>query len=560
MKKITIFFTVIIILCQLSLRAQAWHWAASSETDEAFYTTTDPSGNVYQIGKYAGTGTFQGGITLSQGGAYYNNWFIAKYNTSGELQWAKAAFWQKGDREVLAFTTDADGNLYYAGYFDDTLRVESSSAISHGARDAFLVKMNSSGNLQWIKTGGGTNDDSFNDIVCANSNIYVIGSFVPNATFETTTLTGVISGFSTDAMLLSYSSSGNLNFAKSFGGERSETGDGIYIYDNKIYFTGYFRSDNAIFQTITINWTGTGGQYDTYLASTDMNGDIQFAKGYSNQISSLLFRKNNSLFVNNSGIFLSGQFSSQVNFGNGPLTSQSTAINGYIAKFNYAGDNLWANLLGGQKYVSTQKLVGNNDHVYLAGNFTDTLKVLGQNFIGLFGSFAVAENNGFISSWNNDGTMAWNKLILPYQNPDYLAQIGIFRLNGFAMDNNFLYMSGGFTMTLPLYPYSVSTDGVLSNNDAVLAKIDITANGIEETKSTTLNYYPNPATNQVVIETKKEEDYTISIKNINGQTVLIQKAIGFSSQTIDVSNLSKGVYLLEVKSAKQTSSNKLVIQ
>lgn len=240
MKKITLFFTVIIIVCQLSLSAQAWQWAVSSETEEAFYTTTDASGNVYQIGKFIGSGNFQGGVTLSQGGGYYNNWFIAKYNTSGQLQWAKEAFSQKGDREVMAFTSDSDGNIYYAGYFDDTLRVESSSAISHGARDAFLVKMNSSGNLQWIKTGGGINDDSFNDIVCANSNVYAVGTYIPDATFETITLTGSTVNFSTEAMLLSYTTSGNLNFAKRFGGISQETGDGIYVYNNKIYFSGFF--------------------------------------------------------------------------------------------------------------------------------------------------------------------------------------------------------------------------------------------------------------------------------------------------------------------------------
>lgn len=560
MKKIKLIFTAIIIVCQLSLSAQAWQWAVSSETDEAFYSTTDPSGNVYQIGKYAGTGTFQGGVTLSQGGEFYYNWFIAKYNTSGQLQWAKEAFSQRGDREVMAFTSDAEGNIYYAGYFDDTLRVESSSAVSHGARDAFLVKMNSSGNLQWIKTGGGINDDSFNDIACANSNVYAVGSFVPDATFETVTITGSTVNFSSEAMLLSYSSAGNLNFAKSFGGISQETGDGIYVYNNKIYFTGFFHSSIATFQNISLNWLGSGGDFDIYLACTDLSGNIEFAKGFYNGISSLLFRNTNTLFVNNSGIYMSGQFFEQVNFGNGPLNSQSTTLNGYIAKFNNVGENLWVNLLGGQKYVTTKKLVGNNDHVYLAGNFTDTLKVLGQNFIGLFSSYAVAENNGFISSWNNDGTMAWMKTILPYQNPDYLAQMGVFRLNGFSMDNNFLYMSGVFTMTLPLYPHSVSTDGVLSNNDAVLAKIDITANGIEEISQSTLNCYPNPATNQVTVETNMDEDYTISIKNINGQEVFTQKSTGSASVTLNISKLSKGLYMLEAKSEKQVVSKKLVIQ
>lgn len=559
MKKITLIFTVLFSIFQLNMNAQAWQWAVSSESEEAFYSCTDPSGNVYQIGKVLGDATFQGGVTLSQGGAFYYNWFLAKYNTAGQLQWVKEAFAQKGDREVLALTSDADGNIYYAGYFDDTLRVENSSAISHGARDAFLVKMNTNGNLQWIKTGGGLNDDSFNDIVCSNSNIYVVGSFVPNATFETTSLTGVEAGFSTDALLISYSSSGNLNFAKSFGGGRSETGDGIYVYNNKIYFTGYFRSDNAVFQTETINWTGTGGQYDTYLASTNMDGDIQFAKGYSNQINDLFFRNTNSVFVNNSGIYLTGQFSTQVNFGNGPITAPNSSQNGYIAKFNFSGENIWANSFKGEKFTSAQKVIGNNDHVYVAGNFSDSLHILGQSYVGMCENAGLGKNNGFISSWNNDGTLAWNKLIRPYQNPDYLPQIGEFRLNGFSMDNNFLYMSGTFTMTLSLSPYSVSTDGNLSNDDAVLAKIDITANGVDTYDSQAINCYPNPSNSMITFNMNEINDYSINVRAINGQLIHSTQFNQTSTFEINVSNFNKGIYFVEISSIKGIITKKIIV-
>jgi len=83
---------------------------------------------------------------------------------------------------------------------------------------------------------------------------------------------------------------------------------------------------------------------------------------------------------------------------------------------------------------------------------------------------------------------------------------------------------------------------------------------VNETKNEEFISYPNPATDQVTIETKMEEDYTISIKNLNGQEVLTQKSSGSASLTLNVSKLSKGLYLLEVRSAKQTVCDKLVIQ
>ncbi len=83
---------------------------------------------------------------------------------------------------------------------------------------------------------------------------------------------------------------------------------------------------------------------------------------------------------------------------------------------------------------------------------------------------------------------------------------------------------------------------------------------VNETKKEELVSYPNPATNQVTVETNIEENYIISIKNINGQVVLNQKSEGSLSVTLDVNQLSKGVYMLEVQSEKQTVSKKLVIQ
>lgn len=558
MKKITIMIVALMLMCQANSFGQAWQWAVSTESNEGYYSTTDPSGNVFQIGKFAGDATFQGGVTLSQGGAFYNNWYLAKYNTTGQLVWAKEIFSQRNnDREVIALDADDQGNVYITGYFSDTLRVETSFAVSSGGRDAFLVKLSDTGTLLWIKTGGGAGDDQFNSLVCEGSNVYLVGSYMPDATFETTTLSGLTSNLSRDAMLVSYSSTGTLNFAKGFGGIANELADAVTFYNNKIYFSGYFHSQVATFQTINLAWSGSGGQSDVFMACADLNGTIQWAKGYNSQTTNQMFRKQNSIAANTSGLYLSGQFEKQINFGNGALTTSSAAQSGFLAKFDHTGTIDWATAFLGNKYVSTKKLIATPTKIYLAGNFTDTLKLQGQNYIGKFSGFAVGEANGFITSWNSDGTMEWIKTILPYQESGLTGSFGISDLSVY---NDYLYMSGYFSNSISLYPFTPSTNGVTGNMDALLAKIDVTANGISQMDKSTLNFYPNPATNQVTIELKTLEPSSISIKNINGQVVINKKSAGSSLATIDVSKLSKGLYILEVQSAKQITSKKLLIE
>lgn len=558
MKKITFVVIILMFLYQANSVAQAWQWAVSSETNESYYTTTDPSGNVYQIGKFAGDATFQGGVTLSQGGAFYNNWFLAKYTTAGQLLWAKEVFSQRSNtREILALNSDEQGNVYIAGYFGDTLRVGTSNAISHGDRDAFLVKLTDAGTLSWIKTGGGTGDDQFTDLVCQGANVYVVGSFTPDATFESITLSGATSNMSREAMLLSYSSTGTLNFAKSFGGIADEVADAVTFYNNKIYFSGFFRSLTCSFQSINLPWTGTAGQYDVFMACTDLNGTIEWAKGYNSQTSNLWFRKQNCIAANASGLYLSGQFEKQINFGNGPLTTTSAAQSSYLAKFDFTGTIDWATTFLGHKLVSAKKLRTTSDKIYLAGNFTDTLNLLGQNYIGKFSSYAVAETNGFITSWNSDGSLAWIKTVVPYQENGLTGSFGI---SDMSVYNNYLYISGFFTNTVNLFPFAPSTDGVTGNMDALLAKIDVNANGVQEQNSLNVSIFPNPANHQITIETDVADNYSVKIKSVNGQTVLSQIMSGTNRATIDICELSSGVYFLELATSKGVRVKKLIVQ
>lgn len=54
---------------------------------------------------------------------------------------------------------DGSGNVYVTGYFLGTAGFSASSKISAGGSDLFVAKYNSTGTLQWVQTAGGTGDD-----------------------------------------------------------------------------------------------------------------------------------------------------------------------------------------------------------------------------------------------------------------------------------------------------------------------------------------------------------------------------------------------------------------
>ncbi len=71
-----------------------------------------------------------------------------------------------------------------------------------------------------------------------------------------------------------------------------------------------------------------------------------------------------------------------------------------------------------------------------------------------------------------------------------------------------------------------------------------------------ISFYPNPATNLVKIESKTSIQ-SIKVYNLNGQLILLQK----NSNQIDVTELSKGMYIIEIINSEQNVfKDKLIIQ
>jgi uncharacterized delta-60 repeat protein len=115
----------------------------------------DGSGNAYVSFNTASEG---------QGG---NDFAVAKYNSSGVLQWQRiiGGTSTESNQDVAV---DSLGNVYLTGY-TNTAPVE-------GGTDVFIVKYNSSGALQWQRSLGTTaNENAYSIFADGSDNIYLAG-------------------------------------------------------------------------------------------------------------------------------------------------------------------------------------------------------------------------------------------------------------------------------------------------------------------------------------------------------------------------------------------------
>lgn len=82
--------------------------------------------------------------------------------------------------------------------------------------------------------------------------------------------------------------------------------------------------------------------------------------------------------------------------------------------------------------------------------------------------------------------------------------------------------------------------------------------GIQEVKNTNdCRMYPNPATNNITIENLDGKAETIAIYNLMGSCVL-QEQLQNNSNTIDISSMPTGVYMVRLSGVAGTTQHKLI--
>jgi hypothetical protein len=137
-----------------------WTKTIGGSLTDVAYSIIQSSDGGYAVAGY--TGSFGAG-----------GWdiYVVKLDASGNVQWTKTIGGSYGD-EANSIIQSSDGGYVVAGWTE---------SFGAGDRDMFVVKLDSSGNVQWTKTIGGSNDDGALSIIQSSDGGYVVaggtGSF-----------------------------------------------------------------------------------------------------------------------------------------------------------------------------------------------------------------------------------------------------------------------------------------------------------------------------------------------------------------------------------------------
>jgi len=299
-----------------------FHWAKRLDTIKCFppsfglewniaFAFTEADGDIFLAGIIRDTSVIDT-VKINPGG------FFARYDSEGNCKWVchKFSGINNGNLRISFIGSDImmAGYIYQTSSSIDTINLELS-----GLQDAYLARMDSMGNVRWVKKTGGKGEAAFYDLVVDSyGNIYTAGYFRDTISIDSL----VLSNPEEDLLLCKFDENGNLLWAKQgFSTGETELIDICLISDGGIYITGYF-SGTVSFGN---NLISTLKESEMFLARYDENGNCSGVKHFGNAYSYSIITDNNGNPV------CAGKFTGTITIGNDELNSNE-AYFVYVAK------------------------------------------------------------------------------------------------------------------------------------------------------------------------------------------------------------------------------------
>lgn len=203
---------------------------------------------------------------------FHDNWLI-KLDSNGNILWENS-YGFSGHDHAYSLIQTTDGGFLMTGFLDVTAsgglgNTRINSSRRHGIGEFWCHKLDESGNIEWRKYFGGTNNDRSFDVVQANDGGYIVTGFSESNDFDITNSKG-----SYDYWVIKLDTSGNLLWEKSLGGSEIDqsrsivkTDDDAYIIAGNAFSTDGDASSNK-------------GSSDFFIVKIDDNGNVKWRKNY----------------------------------------------------------------------------------------------------------------------------------------------------------------------------------------------------------------------------------------------------------------------------------------
>jgi len=483
-----------VIEWQRSLGGTAQDWAHS-------IAQTSDSGFIVA----GGSASNNGDVTGDHGGSDY---WVVKLDATGAVDWQVALGGTAYD-VATSIKQTTDGGYIVAGASSSN---DGDVTGNHGNQDYWVVKLTSTGTLQWQRSLGGTENDFASSIEQTTDGGYIVAGVSVSTNGDITGSHG-----QWDYWVVKLTGTGAIEWQKALGGTSDErahsiiqTADGGYIV------AGWTESNNG-------DVTGNHGGSDIWMVKLSGTGAVEWQSALGGTGGD--FAKSVEQTADG-GYIVAGESNSN----DGDVTGDQGGFDYWVLKLTGTGTIEWQKTLGGTA----------NDF----GSCIEQTADGGYIVAGSSGSSDgdVSDNHGILDIWvvklSSTGTIDWQKA-----------------LGGTAHDGAYSIkqtIDGGYILA----GLSGSNDGDVTGNHGDYDYWVVKLSGSSPTsieRNTPLiscSIYPNPAETYIWIETAATTTgVPFRLIDVAGRTVL-RGALYQGTSRVDVSHLVEGVYSVEILGSK----------
>lgn len=207
-------------------------------------------------------------------------------------------------------------------------------------------------------------------------------------------------------------------------------------------------------------------------------------------------------------------------------------------------------------------------------------------------AFAMLVPSGFGGYWNIQGTAAWGNTwgfdmfieadgtytvsqnvdaVINYSSGTYTPDTWMSVVLAFDLDNDLATVTVDGLMSDPIpYPYiiggmdffglggALAADGLYFLDDVSIT--DMAPTNIVDAEAFDFEVYPSPASDQVNIVSNAQGNAQVSLINLAGQVVFTENYNSLTQRQINVSDLSEGLYFVQVASDNSYVTKKIMVK
>ena len=528
---IFIFFT----LQHNFLRAQGnWQWAHGNTDINNTTYFGESSMDKFNNNYVVGMYQIQGmfdTIPFSSGDTM--NYFALKIDSAGNVIWIKS--FPYDNALYINITAKPNGGCFLTGGYNDSIHF---GTITLHATDyqAFFVSLDANGDVEWaFNAEGGSEGIS---VACDKMGQPVFtGSFSAD-TIEIAGVQFINTNIMTNnpAYIIKLDTAGNALWSKTINGDIQLRSRKIAINDyNEVFFAC------RIFSTAYFDSDSVAGPCEV-LAKYDSIGTLQWVKNIVNggwsEVRSITTDLNGNVYCVGSSEDQIAVFQS-ISI---PLFGSNGDFESFIAAYDSTGNVIWANLHYSSNDVYLDDVTFSaNGLIYFCGKFRgDTLLISnsGMNLIRLPDNF----DQGYYGVCNISG----NIISLEYFEGNINSSINVDGMNN-------IYLCGEASDSVSLGSFQFASGSLIAKHSDLFLNDQLTF------KSHSLNVWPNPCNGTFLISNNFTETASLNIYTITGEKML-SKIIQPSTNTIILDDvLSAGFYILEVNNKSDRYTGKILV-